>query len=159
MLLAPVPPFASATTPVTLAAVPEVFWFSVGISLAAIARNAGAPAVANKACVTVESAAVTLGGAPVPPPSTTPFAASTPDEAHVAAEEKYGIPPLVPATVNAGVVVGEATEIKPPLNAALVTVPLPAPFAPGCPARLIFQSECVPDPPVAVTLSVNVVPE
>ena len=37
------------------------------------------------------------------------------------------MPPLVPATVNAGVVVGLATEIKPPVKPTLVTVPEPPP--------------------------------
>lgn len=40
----PVPPLAIATTPVTLLAVPVVFWFSVGTSAATIARKVGAPA-------------------------------------------------------------------------------------------------------------------
>ena len=40
----PEPPLATATTPVTLAAVPVVFWFSVGTSAATIARNVGTPA-------------------------------------------------------------------------------------------------------------------
>ena len=41
----PVPPLAVATVPVTLDAVPVVFWFSVGISAATIARKLGTPAV------------------------------------------------------------------------------------------------------------------
>ena len=41
----PVPPFATATVPVTLAAVPVVFWFSVGISAGKTALNVGTPAV------------------------------------------------------------------------------------------------------------------
>ena len=36
------------------------------------------------------------------------------------------MPPDVPATVNAGVVVGVATEIRPPVNETLVTVPVGA---------------------------------
>ena len=40
----PVPPLAIATTPVTLAAVPVVFWLSVGMSAATIARKVGTPA-------------------------------------------------------------------------------------------------------------------
>ena len=39
----PVPPLATATVPVTLAAVPVVFWFRVGISAATTARNVGTP--------------------------------------------------------------------------------------------------------------------
>ena len=42
--VAPVPPFATATVPVTLAAVPVVFWFSVGMSVATRARKDGTPA-------------------------------------------------------------------------------------------------------------------
>jgi hypothetical protein len=41
----PVPPFATATMPVTLFAVPVVFWLSVGISAPTIALNVGTPAV------------------------------------------------------------------------------------------------------------------
>lgn len=41
----PVPPLAIATTPVTLLAVPVVFWFNVGTSAATIARKVGAPAL------------------------------------------------------------------------------------------------------------------
>jgi hypothetical protein len=44
-VVAPVPPLAIATVPVTFEAVPVVFWFSVGMSAATIARNVGAPAV------------------------------------------------------------------------------------------------------------------
>ena len=43
-VVAPVPPLAIATVPVTLLAVPVVFWFSVGTSAATIALNVGAPA-------------------------------------------------------------------------------------------------------------------
>ena len=42
--LAPVPPLATATMPVTFEAVPVVFWLSVGMSAATIARNVGVPA-------------------------------------------------------------------------------------------------------------------
>src|SRR5664279_3439301 len=129
------------------------------MSPAAMARNAGSPAVANNACVAVESADVTVGADPAPPPSTTPLAVSAPDDAHVAADEKYGMPPLVPATVIDAAALGFVTVTNPPLNATLVTVPDPTPFVPGCPARLIFQSEWTPEPPVAVTLMVSVVPE
>ena len=41
----PVPPFATATIPVTFAAVPVVFWLSVGISAPTIALKVGTPAV------------------------------------------------------------------------------------------------------------------
>jgi hypothetical protein len=47
--------------------------------------------------------------------------------AHVVPPEKYGIPPDVPATVNAGVEVGVAMEMSPPVNETLDTVPVPVP--------------------------------
>ena len=71
------------------------------------------------------------GAAPAPPPTTIALAASAADDAHVEAPEKYGTPPLVPATVSASVpepVIGEPpTDIRPPvkLSPTLVTVPLP----------------------------------
>ena len=40
----PEPPLATATMPVTLDAVPVVFWFSVGTSAATMARKVGVPA-------------------------------------------------------------------------------------------------------------------
>jgi hypothetical protein len=85
------------------------------------ARNAGAPAVANSACVVVLSAAVTVGVAPAPPPSTTPLAVRAPELAQVVALEKYGMPPDVPAIVNAGVVVPVATVTIPPVHPTEVT--------------------------------------
>jgi hypothetical protein len=75
---------------------------------------------------TIENEAV--GAAPAPPPNTKSPAGSIAEDAHVVAVEKYGIPPEVPATVSAGVVVGVATEIKPPVNETLVTVPEPKPL-------------------------------
>ena len=42
--MAPVPPFVTATVPVTFEAVPVVFWLRVGMSAAASARNVGTPA-------------------------------------------------------------------------------------------------------------------
>jgi hypothetical protein len=45
--------------------------------------------------------------------------------AQVVPLEKYGIPPDVPAIVNAGVVVAEATETMPPVQPTDVTVPVP----------------------------------
>jgi hypothetical protein len=68
------------------------------------------------------------GATPAPPPFTSALAVSAAELAHVLAPEKYGMPPLVPATVNAGVVVGVATEIRPPVKETLVTVP-PDPVA------------------------------
>jgi hypothetical protein len=45
--------------------------------------------------------------------------------AQVEALEKYGIPPDVPAIVNAGVVVADATDTMPPVQPTDVTVPVP----------------------------------
>jgi hypothetical protein len=72
------------------------------------------------------------GATPAPPPTTSAWDASTAEVAHVVPLEKYGMPPLVPATVNANVpedVMGEpATEIKPPVKvwATLDTEPVAA---------------------------------
>jgi hypothetical protein len=114
---------------------------AAGISAVTKARNEGAPAppeagpantkfcevvaapVPPLAMGTIENEAV--GAAPAPPPSTKSPAGSAAEVAHVDALEKYGIPPEVPATVNAGVVVDVATEIKPPVNETEVTVPVP----------------------------------
>jgi hypothetical protein len=55
----------------------------------------------------------------------------------VDALEKYGMPPLVPATVKAGVVVAVATETIPPVHPTEVTVPLPpATFSSSHPAAV-----------------------
>jgi hypothetical protein len=70
-----------------------------------------------------ESDELALGAVPAPPPSMTSPAGRTAEDAHVVALLKYTTPPDVPATVNAGVVVGVATEIKPPVKDTLVTVP------------------------------------
>ncbi len=43
----------------------------------------------------------------------------------VLVDEKQGIPPEVPATVSAGVVVGLATEMSPPVKLTLETPPPP----------------------------------
>ena len=59
-----------------------------------------------------------------------------PDVAQVDALEKYGIPPVAPATVNAGVVVAVATDTMPPVKLTLVTVPEPLPLN-------VFQSVLV----------------
>jgi len=74
---------------------------------------------------------VVLGATPAPPPIIKALAAKTAELAHVLALEKYGIPPLVPATVNANVpdvVIGvPATEINPPVNDCATDVTLPVP--------------------------------
>jgi hypothetical protein len=66
---------------------------------------------------------VAVGVDPAPPPNIKFPAVKAPEEAQVDAEEKYGMPPEVPATVNAGVVVGLATDIKPPVKDTLDTLP------------------------------------
>jgi hypothetical protein len=70
---------------------------------------------------------VLVGAPPAPPPITTPWIARAALDAHALLLLKYGTPPLVPATVKAGVVVGFAIEIMPPVNPTEVTVPLPPP--------------------------------
>jgi hypothetical protein len=72
------------------------------------------------------------GADPAPPPRTNCPAPSAAEDTQVVAPEKYGIPPLVPATLKAGVVVGLETETSPPVKDALVTVPDPAPSLPFC---------------------------
>ena len=63
--------------------------------------------------------------APAPPPSTKSPLGSAPLDVQVLAPLKHGIPPLVPATVKAGVLVGEATLTMPPVKLTEVTVPAP----------------------------------
>jgi hypothetical protein len=79
--------------------------------------NCFAPSVVRKVAV--------AGAAPEPPPRTGECCANRAEDAHVVKPEKYGMPPEVPATVKAGVVVGVATEINPPVKETLVTVPEP----------------------------------
>lgn len=83
----------------------------------------GLPTVTPPLSVTLEA----IGGLPAPPHFISVLTVPAAELAHVLALEKYGMPPLVPATVSAGVVVGVATEIKPPVKETLVTVPLPPP--------------------------------
>jgi hypothetical protein len=71
---------------------------------------------------------VTLeGAAPAPPPLINALAVKTPELAQVVPFEKYGMPPDVPAIVNAGVVVDVAIETIPPVQVTSVTVPEPPP--------------------------------
>ena len=88
--------------------------------------NAPAVPVLTPRAVTTPVPVVMVDGAtPAPPPCTSAPAERAADVAQVDALEKYGIPPLVPATVNAGVVVAVATVITPPVKLTLVTVPDP----------------------------------
>jgi hypothetical protein len=52
---------------------------------------------------------------------------SAPELAQVLVPEKYGMPPDVPAIVNAGVDVDVAIETMPPVQVTSVTVPDPPP--------------------------------
>ena len=86
------------------------------------------------AVTTPEPVVVVAGAEPAPPPRTISFAASAAELAQALLLEKYGMPPEVPATVNAIVplvVIGTPpTEIIPPVNveSTEVTVP-PVPVA------------------------------
>jgi hypothetical protein len=92
------------------------------------------PVLTPKAVTTPVPVVVVAGATPAPPPRTIALAANAALDAQADALVKYGIPPLVPATVKASVpldVIGDpATEIKPPVKdcATLVTVP-PNPVA------------------------------
>ena len=78
------------------------------------------PVLTPKAVTTPVPVVIVLGATPAPPPITRAFAARAAEVAQVEALEKYGMPPDVPATVNAKVpevVTGEPeTEIRPPVN-------------------------------------------
>jgi hypothetical protein len=60
--------------------------------------------------------------------------------------EKYGIPPDVPAIVNAGVVVAVATETIPPVQPTDVTVPVPPDVQVGLAAEPWLVKNCPADP-------------
>ena len=94
-----------------------------------VAKPPVAFALLPRAVTTPVPVVVVAGAAPAPPPKTIALAANAAEVAQVDALEKYGTPPLVPATVRAKVpldVTGEPpTEINPPVNdwATEVTVP------------------------------------
>lgn len=108
------------------------------------------PVFTPKAVTTPVPVVMVEGAAPAPPPTTKALAASAADVAQVDALEKYGMPPLVPATLRARVplvVIGEPeTEIKPPVNdcATDVTVP-PVPVADNVP-----PAKLTPEPMVTL---------
>lgn len=85
------------------------------------------PTATPKAVTTPVPVVIVLGATPVPPPIISALAVNAADDAHVDADEKYVIPPEVPATVRAGVDVGVPTDINPPVNETFVTVPVPTP--------------------------------
>jgi hypothetical protein len=83
-------------------------------------KEPAVPVFTPKAVTTPVPVVVVAGAAPAPPPKTIELAANAAEVAQVVPLEKYGIPPLVPATVRAKVplvVMGEpATETIPPVN-------------------------------------------
>ena len=81
------------------------------------------PVLTDSAVTTPVPVVMVLGAAPAPPPTIKALAANAALDAQVVPLVKYGIPPLVPATVSAGVVVAVATEMMPPVKLTLVTVP------------------------------------
>ena len=85
------------------------------------------PVLFPRAVITPVPVVMVEGAAPAPPPITRELAANAPELAQVVPFEKYGIPPDVPAIVNAGVVVDVAIETMPPVQVTLVTVPEPPP--------------------------------
>ena len=88
-----------------------------------VTKEPAVPTFVPRAVTTPVPVVVVLGATPAPPPITKAFADKAADDAHVVLLEKYGTPPLVPATVNAGVVVGVATDTMPPVKLTLVTEP------------------------------------
>lgn len=82
------------------------------------------PTLTPRAVTTPVPVVMVDGATPAPPPITKALAAKAAEVAQVDALEKYGMPPDVPAIVNAGVVVAVATETIPPVNPTEVTVPV-----------------------------------
>ena len=78
------------------------------------------PTLTARAVNTPVPVVVVEGAAPAPPPIISAFAVNAAELAQVEPLEKYGMPPEVPATVNASVplvVTGEPpTEIRPPVK-------------------------------------------
>ena len=132
-----VPPLATAKVPVMSA-------------VRLTAPNVGAPAALPcRTVVVVPRLASGAGAAPAPPPKTIALAVNAPEVAQVVPLEKYGMPPDVPAIVNAGVVVGLATETMPPVHPTLVTVPLVAGAAQDGAPPVVAVNTC-PVVPAAV---------
>jgi len=86
------------------------------------------------------------GAAPAPPPITIAFAANAAELAQVDPLEKYGIPPDVPAIVNAGVDVAVAIDTIPPVQLTDVTVPEPPDVQVGLAAEPWLVRNCPADP-------------
>jgi len=85
------------------------------------------PVLTPNAVTTPVPVVIVAGAEPAPPPTTKAFAARAALDAHAVPLEKYGMPPDVPAIVNAGVVVGVPTDTMPPVQPTDVTVPEPPP--------------------------------
>jgi hypothetical protein len=110
---------------------------AVAISAAVIVAQDGLPAALPcRTAVEVPRPIGVDGAPPAPPPSIILLLTRAALVAHVVPELKYGMPPLVPATVNAGVVVGVATEIRPPVKPTLLTDPPDVARHPMAPALL-----------------------
>ena len=92
----------------------------VGTPPDAVCQVGGAPDPFDTRTSPLLPAVVEVGEPPAPPPRTTPYCVSAPDDAHVLELEKYGTPPEEPATVKARVplvVIGEPdAEINPPVK-------------------------------------------
>jgi hypothetical protein len=71
-----------------------------------------------------------------------PYWVNAAELAQVVPLAKYGIPPDVPAIVNAGVVVADATEIMPPVQPTDVTVPEPPDVQVGLAAEPWLVKNC-----------------
>ena len=122
----PVPPFATPNVPVTPVdkgspvALVRVPLDGVPNAPPLTTKAPAEPTATPRAVVTPVPVVIVDGAAPAPPPTMMALAVRAAEDAHVDALEKYGTPPLVPATVRAKVplvVIGEPeTEIRPPVN-------------------------------------------
>ena len=132
-VVCPVPPLAIGSVPVTPVdrgspvALVRVPLLGVPKAPPLTTKAPADPTAVPSAVNTPVPVVVVLGAAPAPPPIINALAASAVELAQVLALEKYTTPPEVPATVKAGVVVGVATVIRPPVNETDVTVPDPPP--------------------------------
>jgi hypothetical protein len=106
------------------------------------------PVLTPNAVTTPVPVVIVAGAEPAPPPTTKAFAARAALDAHAVPLEKYGMPPDVPAIVNAGVVVGVPTDTMPPAQPTDVTVPEPPPPPAGVAQVPSPRQNVVADAPV-----------